>query len=213
MDEKLLETIKSIMIERNMTQATLAKMAGTSTATVSRILTGKQTNNTQETVNKIVKALNIDMSEINRKKSLDSFLGNNVIKPFDFKIVKILGSVRAGVPMLVTENYEGEIAISREHLSPDKIHYALKVNGDSMDKEFAEGTVVVVEKTEVVESGDIAVVGINGNEATVKKVQFHEESIVLIPLSNNPKHIPIIKHFKKDDIHIFGKVVQAIKYY
>lgn len=213
MGHNLIEEIKRILIERDMSQSSLSKLTGISKATISRLLSGKQTNNTQDTINKIVTALNIDKNELNRKTSLSTFLNNNEVRPLDLIQVKILGSVRAGVPMMVNENYEGEIKVSKEHLSPGKMHYALKIQGDSMDKEFPEGTFVVVEKTEVVENGDIAVVGINGNEATVKKVQFHEENIVLIPMSNNPKYIPVIKHYKRDDIHIFGKVVQSIKYY
>lgn len=213
MDHNLIEEIKRVLIEREMSQSDLSKLTGISKATVSRLLSGKQTNNTQDTINKIITALNIDRSALNRKTSLSAFLDNNEVRPLALVQVKILGSVRAGVPMMVNENYEGEIAVSKEHLSPGKLHYALRVQGDSMDKEFPEGTLVVVEKTEVIESGDIAVIGINGNEATVKKVQFHEENIVLIPMSNNPKYTPIIKHYKRDDIHIFGKVVQSIKYY
>lgn len=209
----LIEIIKVKMDERGINRAELARMTGLSKSSISRILDGKQNNLTQDTKDKLFKSLNIEREEINREKSLSSFKDTNSYHRVAPKMIKIVGVIRAGVPLLVTENFEGEIMVDAETLNSGKIHYAVRVKGDSMDREFSEGTVLVVEKVDMVESGDIAIVGINGDEATVKMVQFHDNNVVLVPMSNNPKYVPMIKDFKKDDIHIFGKVIQAIKQY
>jgi len=210
---RLIDLIATTMQERDISRAELARMSGLSKTSISRILNGKQNNLTQETIDKLLKSLNINRDTINREESISMFRQSHDVSRLIPKMIKIVGTVRAGVPLLVTENFEGEIMVDARSLSPGKAHYAVRVNGDSMDREFTEGTVLVVEKVDMVESGDIAIVGINGDEATVKMVQFHDNSIVLIPMSNNPKYLPEVKDFKKDDIHIFGRVIQAIKQY
>lgn len=213
MEERLIKSIEDAMKEQEISQADLARKTGLSRATISRVLSGKQSNMTRETMKSILEALNLNSSDFNRELSMLSLKeGHNLVEIY-MKKIKIVGSVRAGKPMLVSENLEGELLVDNSALKKGAIYYGLKINGDSMDREFREGTVVVVEKTDTAENGDIAVVGINGDEATVKKVQFQEENIVLIPMSNNPAHVPVIKNYKKDDVHIFGVVVQSIKRY
>ena len=58
--------------------------------------------------------------------------------------------------------------------------FALKVRGNSMTPEFKEGDIVIVKEQPDVESGEIAVVLINGDEATVKEVKKSPEGLTLI---------------------------------
>lgn len=213
MENRLIEMISTKMEELDVSRAELARLSGLSKTSISRILNGKQNNLTQETIDKLFKSLNIDRDTINREESISMFRESHITSRVVPKMIKIVGTVRAGVPLLVTENFEGEIMVDARSLVPGKAHYAVIASGDSMDREFAEGTVLIMEKVDMVQSGDIAIVGINGDEATVKMVQFHDNNIVLIPMSNNPKYLPEVKDFKKDEIHIFGRVVQATKRY
>ena len=72
-----------------------------------------------------------------------------------------------------------------------------------------EGDVVIVRKQSMVDTGDIAVVLVNGDSATVKKVKIMPEGIMLIPL--NPAYETMF--YSKEDIvclpvQILGKVVE-----
>lgn len=85
------------------------------------------------------------------------------------RMVPKVGKVPAGMPLLAEENIEGYMPIDTFFLDENKKYYLLEVKGDSMNLEFQEGTWVLVEKTESLESGQLGVVLIDGYEATVKK--------------------------------------------
>lgn len=146
---------------------------------------------------------NVDLKELNK---ID-------IHHKDFVTVPIVGSIRAGQPIWAEDNLQGYIPILKDSLKADSIYFGLKVKGDSMNLEFVEGTTLIIEKTPCIENGEIGVVRINGFEATVKKVVLSDDMITLIPMSNNPEHIPHMYNLKTDDVEIIGRVKQAIKTY
>lgn len=131
----------------------------------------------------------------------------------DFVNIPIVGSVRAGRPILAQDNIEGYNLVPKRDLCSDKEYFYLRVQGDSMNLEFNEGTMLLIEKTPWVENGTIAVVLIDGSEATVKKVIQNENMITLIPMSTNPEHVPHMYDIVKDQIQIVGRVKQATKVY
>ena len=59
--------------------------------------------------------------------------------------------------------------------------FALQVRGDSMEPKMSEGDVVIVRKQETAQTGDVAIVLVNGDEATVKKIRIMDSGIMLIP--------------------------------
>lgn len=58
--------------------------------------------------------------------------------------------------------------------------FALQVRGDSMLPTLKDGDVVIVKKQPTVDSGDIAIVLVNGNDATVKEIKESAAGITLI---------------------------------
>lgn len=144
------------------------------------------------------------------QEAINSHLAN---QKDDIIKIPIVGTIRAGEPILAYENIEGYFPTDRQFLNSDKEYFYLKVKGDSMDKEFKEGSLLLIEKQPVIENGDIAVVLINGLESTVKKVYFDKNLITLMPQSSNPDYQPKIVDTTKDDLMIIGKVSLAIKKY
>ena len=123
--------------------------------------------------------------------------------------IPILGRVAAGSPITAIENIEGYEVVE----GSDRSQFCLRVTGDSMvDAHIPNGSIVYCLKasdTDVL-SGDIAVVIIDGEDATVKKVVMESEGIYLIPA--NTKYMP--KYYKKSemkDVHIVAKVT-AVKF-
>lgn len=118
----------------------------------------------------------------------------------------VLSKVSAGMPMYSEENIVDYIYLPAHEVKAGKEVFGLVVEGDSMNQEFKEGDIVIVEKDSIVENGEIGVVMVNGYNATLKQVKYVQDSIVLMPKSDNPAHDPQIYN-KDDEITIIGKVV------
>lgn len=127
--------------------------------------------------------------------------------------IPILGTVKAGYNWLAEENVIGYITDKdtiKDYEKNINEYFALKVTGDSMLPLLSDGDLVIVHDQDDVESGQTAVILINGEEATVKKVIKTNEGIELHAM--NP-YYPI-KKFTFDDmknipIKIIGRVKEA----
>ncbi|MCQ9290417.1 XRE family transcriptional regulator [Staphylococcus hyicus] len=126
------------------------------------------------------------------------------------KKIPVVSKISAGLPIYTEENLVDYIYFATKNLNPNKEEFGLCVSGDSMDKLFQEGDIVVVEKDAVVENGQLGVVMINGYNATVKRVRYNNDQIILIPESNNPQHYPQV-YGKNDEVKIVGRVVASQK--
>jgi SOS-response transcriptional repressor LexA len=76
------------------------------------------------------------------------------------------------------------------------------MNGIEIDR----GDIVIVNKQNTAQNGDI-VIAISNQEATMKKLMFMGDSVLL--LSENPNYEPI--QMKREDIIINGKVIGVLK--
>lgn len=120
--------------------------------------------------------------------------------------VPVLGRVAAGRPITAIENLEGYVAYLPRIGDGDEL-FALKIKGDSMiEAGIFDGDIVIVEKTPVVEDGDIAVALID-DEATVKTFYHENGHIRLQP--ENPEYEPIIVK----DAAILGRVLASMRYH
>jgi repressor LexA len=84
--------------------------------------------------------------------------------------------------------------------------FALKVKGDSMSPRIEDGDTVIVSPKKEVQSGDICVIRVNG-EDTLKKTKFEGNYVHLIPLNQNHEPMTV----KKRDVNFIWKVVKVIK--
>ena len=65
--------------------------------------------------------------------------------PYNVENLPIVGIIRAGEPILATENIEGYFPTDKRFLNPTREYFYLHVKGDSMDKEFQEGSLLLVQ--------------------------------------------------------------------
>lgn len=143
--------------------------------------------------------------------STDYLLGKSDNRNSDIPVSKIpiLGTVKAGYDWLAEENIVDYITL-KENIPNVGEYYALRITGDSMLPLLAEGDLVIVHDQDDVESGQTAVVLINGEEATVKKVVKTNEGIELHAM--NP-YYPVKKFTFKDmqriPVKIIGRVREA----
>jgi repressor LexA len=160
--------IKNYRKRKPMTQACLAERLEVDRRTVINWESG-ETEPSGEMVVKISNILNIPV---------DLILG---AKPSETK-VPVFGKVVAGIPLEAIEEI-----IDYEEIpscwSAGHEYFALKVVGDSMQPRMYDGDVVIVSKQNDVESGDIAIVLVNGADATIKKISKSPLGIILQPLN------------------------------
>lgn len=127
------------------------------------------------------------------------------------QVAPLLGTVRAGLPMYAEENIEGYIPIRQ---SDGADYFWLNVRGDSMNAAgINEGDQILVQVQPEVENGEIAVVLVNGDEATVKTFRREGELVILTPRSLNPAHQPQIYDPRKVPVRVLGKVIECRKVY
>lgn len=144
----------------------------------------------------------------------DYLLGNSTTKEADQKVgrgvrIPVLGRVVAGIPIEAVQEILDYEEITPE-LAATGEFFALKIRGHSMEPRMMEGDVVIVRRQDDVESGDIAIVLVNGNEATVKRVKKQEDGITLIATNTSvyEPHYYSNKEIEELPVRILGKVIE-----
>lgn len=188
------EQLKLLRNQKHLSQAQLAKEIGVSSSTIAMWESGEREPKNYETLEIIANFFNVNME----------LLLTGTIAPTR---IPVLGKVVAEIPLGAIEDiidYE-EIPHS---MAKSGDYFALQIKGDSMEPRIKEGDVVIVRKQPDVESGEVAIVLVNGDEATIKKVQKFNGGINLVP--SNPAYE--VKTYSNDVIEslpvsIIGKVV------
>lgn len=140
------------------------------------------------------------------RKPINTFKKNNNSNSIDTKqAFPVLGIVKAGYDYLAQENWIGYISIDKEVSDPEN-YYALKVLGDSMQPILYENDIVLVHQQNDIESGQVGIVLIDNEEATIKKIIKYEDYIELIAFNS---YYPSKRLTKKDNFKIIGKVTEA----
>lgn len=115
--------------------------------------------------------------------SVDYLLGGTAPTPRKKGIkIPVLGTIPAGIPIEAVEEILGDEEITEE-MAACGDYFALQIKGDSMEPRIKNGDVVIVRKQPDVDSGKIAVVLLNGHDATVKKLVKHQDGISLVPFN------------------------------
>ena len=110
----------------------------------------------------------------------------------------------------IEQEVETYIPLPKE-LVPFEMSFAFRVQGDSMIPEFKDGDIVVVAPTNVIPSGSIAVVQINGDALMVKQIYFHNNKKEVELRSFNPLYAPV--RYPIEEVNIIGKVILKIAKY
>lgn len=191
--------LQKIRKEKGLNQSSLAKRIGVSRSAVSMWETGASQPD---------HGMLLKLSEV-LGVSLDELLGNtnSPSSPQGIKI-PVLGTVPAGIPLEAIEEVLDYEEIT-EDMARNGKYIALQIKGDSMLPTICNGDVVIVRLQPDVESGETAIVMVNGDDATCKKVVKHTSGITLVP--NNPAYDPRFftnEEISSTPIRILGKVVE-----
>lgn len=192
---------------KGLTQDELAKRMGyKSRSTIARIENGDN-DVSQSKLKKFAEILDVSIDFL-----LDD--GNKKIQiPHSRGIrIPILGRVVAGIPLEAITDIEGYEEITPKMASLGE-YFALRIKGHSMEPRIEDGEIVIVKQQEDVESGDVAIVLVNGDEATCKQVKKSPEGITLIGFNPvvYPPHFYSNKEIEELPVRVIGRVVESRK--
>ncbi|MBR4113789.1 MAG: helix-turn-helix domain-containing protein [Anaerotignum sp.] len=101
--------------------------------------------------------------------------------------IPIIGAINCGVPLLAEDNIEGYHETSLQDITSGETYFWLRAKGNSMvNVGIHEGDLLLIRQQNDVDSGDIAVVSIDENDATLKRVIKKENALILQP--ENPAY-------------------------
>ena len=121
--------------------------------------------------------------------------------------VPLLGRIAAGAPILAEENVEDVMPLPESLVGSGGPLFMLEVRGDSMiEAGILDGDMVVVRSGRHAENGEIVAFLVEGEEATVKRLERRAGEVVLH--SANPDYPPMVF---RSGVEILGKVVAVLR--
>lgn len=204
------EYIRAKREDRGLSAKELAKNAGISDSHIIYIEKG-QRKPTFDVVMKVLRALNADVQEFLQETG---YLPTNAepAKIKKLRPVPIISWVMAGKWNEVSDIFQpGDAEDWIESDVKGKSVFALRVKDDSMEPEFREGDIIIVNPHVDTKPGDYVIVKNDENEATFKQLKKFGDVYVLHPL--NDSKYPDIELSGKHKYRIIGKVVEKKKKY
>lgn len=197
--------LNTAMRIRNIKATELSEKTGIAKSSLSEYINGKYEAK-QDGVYLLAKALDVNEAwlmglDVPMERNIKTdILGNPVVS------LPLLGTVKAGYNYLAQENWIGTVDVEKNLVGDGKDYFALKVKGDSMAPVFVEGDIVIIKKQNDCENNEYAVVIINGDEGTLKKIKKTDNGIILQPL--NPAYGPVM--YTKEEMETIPIIIVGV---
>lgn len=197
--------IKEYRKLKRMTQKELGEKIGVKHNTVSGYENGTNEPE-QDILFKIAAALDVSINDLFPETRSDT---TNIRRRKKGVRTPVLGYVVAGIPIEAIEDIIDYEEIDEE-LARTGDFFALQVRGESMEPVLYEDDVVIVRKQPTADTGDIAIVLINGDEATIKKIKRERDGVMLIGYNTSvyEPHFYSNEEIENLPVQILGKVIE-----
>jgi repressor LexA len=120
--------------------------------------------------------------------------------------VPLVGRIAAGSPILAEEDVEDVYTLPEAFVGRGPV-FMLQIRGDSMTEAgILDGDYVVVERTPDARDGQLVAALVDGEEATVKRLERRDGTVVLHPA--NPAYEPMVF---TDRVELLGTVVTVLR--
>ena len=185
------ENIDALLVKYDITPSTLAKIAGVSTATVSRWRNGTTTIRT-ENLAKICRHFNLsDDDIISTVAGIAAKEHGGYVPPSGTRTpnpdplpayAPLLGRVHAGdaqEPGVLDEQVPVPYEVHRNHPRG----YFLQVEGNCMSRVYPEGCYILIDPDRAPQNGSVAVVSIDGSDYVMRRMYRGATTLVLSPES------------------------------
>jgi repressor LexA len=121
--------------------------------------------------------------------------------------IPIVGKIAAGLPLYAQEEWDGGVVVDATVFKGQHL-FALRVKGDSMkDAGIFDRDLVICQPRQYARDGEIVVVLIDHDEATVKRVFLRKDHIELRP--ENDRYATVKYDFS--EVLIQGKVIGVLR--
>lgn len=206
----LAQNIRYLRKKQGMSQDTLAEKLGYKSYTTIQKWESGVSEPPLKVVHALAKLFNIEINALTNNdlsQELEPEISALQIQPFNpTHRIPILGRISAGLPLYAEEHVEG---YTYTELNGGAEYFALRVSGDSMNAaRIFDGDTLIVRRQDIVENGQISVVIVGDDEATVKRFYRNGNTVTLIPQSTNNIHQPQIYDARTTNIRIVGLVVK-----
>lgn len=205
--------IKALREDSGLTQVELGKKLETESMTISRWERSEIVRPHPKTVEQLCEYFGVSSGDLLSENGYYAKTrGVSTIAPRPATgSLPIVGAAHAGDPCPAFEVDGGTLDCPEEYCREG--NFFIRINGDSMDRQLVDGTYALIDVHAQVNSGDIALVKVNGDDATVKRVKFMDGIAVLEPDSSNPDHRRRMidsSDPESPEVRILGKVVYAV---
>lgn len=119
----------------------------------------------------------------------------------------LYGRTAAGLPCFADSCIERTFLLKDKRLLSSYSYFSTTVHGDSMNKLYNTGDILLVKSQSFAKDGDLVIACIN-NEVTFKRFYSKDDNIILQPESTNPSHLA--QTYTKNEIIINGVVLGKI---
>lgn len=203
------EMINKRRLELGLTLEEVGNIVGVSKSTVKKWENGYISNMKRDKIELLSKALKMNpVSFITGEEYNTSNV--NPLPQQNIYMRPVYNSVAAGFGAVAQDTIIGYMPTYITCPSEQEQYIWINVTGDSMSPLIDDGSKILIKKQTSIDSGQIAVVLIDGEEAVVKKVVYGEDWIEL--QSINPYYPP--RRFEKVDIQkiqVLGLVKEVSK--
>lgn len=211
----LQERIKERRTALGFTLLQLSELLGVKEATVQRYESGEIKNIKHETIVALAEILKCSPQYLmgwSNKLYEDEDLKSNVVSLPQQNIYMrpVYNSVAAGFGAIAQDTIVEYMPTYINCSAEQELYFWVNVTGDSMSPLIDDGSKILIKKQTSIDSGQIAVVLIDGEDAVVKKVKYGDNWIEL--QSINPYYPP--RRFENADvqkIQILGLVKEVSK--
>ncbi|MCI7206496.1 MAG: helix-turn-helix domain-containing protein [Clostridium sp.] len=185
----------------------IAKFLNVTIQTISNYETEKRDMN-PDTILKLSEYFGVSTDYLLGKSDARNNTSNIDESDKKFYMCPVYGQISAGQPNWAEECIEGRLPLDPDLMgivNPEE-HFFLRVNGESMNKVVRNGAFALIHKQDMVDDGEIAVVLVNGYDATLKKFTRQGDMIILEPQSDDDSFKTQV-YDKTTPIKILGKYV------
>jgi repressor LexA len=204
------------MEENHLSVRTLAVKAHIPEGTLYKYVSGERSPSVRN-IQKLAQALNLPLNTLLYNPTDEALpevadelrcRGQEVYPRGPEVFLPIYGHISAGVPCLADQVPDGYASVAAEKVRDDLMSYfILRVQGNSMiNAGIVDGGLVLVHCQNSVNDGEIAVVRIDGDEATIKRIFVFGDKVML--RAENPNFADQI--LSTEQIAIIGRVRSAM---
>lgn len=118
-----------------------------------------------------------------------------------------VGNLKAGFPSPAADFVESAIDINKYIIKHPSATFYAKVDGNSMNQDFNDGDILVIDKSLPSTDGKIAVCFVDG-EFTVKRIKIEKDKCLLVPSNSD---FPVLEVNENNNFLIWGIVTYVIK--